>query len=577
MSEVIGKRLPIRKHGREFMALCPFHKEKTPSFTINDDKGFYHCFGCGVHGDTIGFVKEYEGIGWTEAVESLARDAGIPLPVMSKEESIKAKRIDSLYALMDAASKWFEAQLTAPAGRGAAEYLQMRGIRKETIQRFRVGFSLVQRDGLKQHLLKQGATEAQMLEAGLIIQPDSGTSYDRFRGRLMFPIKDITGRIVAFGGRIMGAEDQGPKYLNSPETPLFKKGELLYNFSDARKPATHAGSMVVAEGYMDVIALYQSGVDYAVAPLGTAVTPEQVQLMWRVVKEPTLCLDGDAAGQRAMVRAAEVALPLLQPGCSLKFARLPAGEDPDSLIRTQGREAMDACLAAAQPLSVTLWDIALISAPVATPEQKADLEKRLYAMAERIADTTVRGYYRSYFKQRLAPATAFGSGGQHGRPQQAFSPQRSSSPALPTTPQRVRLEQQLVKLVLLHPQVLASAQVEEQFATLEFQSGEMDMLRQSILTWYGYAADAPLEAAQLQPYIRSAGYAKHIDALLANIFVNAPKDTAQAENFWNEVMGRIHSVKLKEEQQAAIGELASEMTEEALEKFTSLWKLPGGH
>ena len=342
ISEVIGKRVPIRRHGREFQALCPFHKEKSPSFTVNDEKGFFHCFGCAAHGDAIGFIMNFEGVTYPEAVERLAIEAGLPVPKMTREAEESERKRHTLEDAVALAARWFAEQLATPAGTEARDYLRDRGLSAETIEQFGVGFAPNLREALKAALIRQGLPEAMLVEAGLLSVPDSGAPYDRFRGRLMFPIKNAQGKIVAFGGRILASAETNrtAKYLNSPETPLFKKGELLFAYDVAARLARDAGTIIVAEGYMDVIALHQAGFTHAVAPLGTAITEAQLRLLWRAASEPTLCLDGDAAGQRAMQRAAELALPLLKPGFGLKFAVLPAGEDPDSLIRKSGSAAL---------------------------------------------------------------------------------------------------------------------------------------------------------------------------------------------------------------------------------------------
>ncbi len=355
---VIGRGVRLTKKGREHSGLCPFHNEKTPSFTVNEDKGFYHCFGCGAHGDVITFEMQTHRLSFPEAVERLAAEAGLEVPVQAPEERERAKQAASLYDVMEKACAFFERELRGPAGHVGFDYLRRRGLDEETISRFRLGFSPDGRTALKAALKQAGFSEAMAVEAGLLIAPEAlgregAESYDRFRGRVMFPITDRRGRIIAFGGRILG--DGQPKYLNSPDTPLFHKGAVLYGLAQAREPAAQAGTVIVCEGYMDVIALARAGFAHAVAPLGTALTEGQIELLWRMAAEPIICLDGDAAGQRAAAKAAERALPLLKPGLSLRFATVPAPEDPDSLIQTQGSAAMQQILDRAQPLSDVLW------------------------------------------------------------------------------------------------------------------------------------------------------------------------------------------------------------------------------
>lgn len=405
VSDVVGRRVRLIKKGREFSGLCPFHNEKTPSFTVNDDKAFYHCFGCGAHGDVIKFVQETEGLSFPEAVEKLAREAGLEVPQASPEAAARAKRAQSLQDVTEAACAYFEAQLRRPQGRNAAAYLDRRGVADDWRDRFRLGFAPDSRDGLKSHLMGEGVTEAQMIEAGLLIKPDSNgpndpgrASYDRFRGRLMFPITDRRGRVVAFGGRILG--DGQPKYLNSPETPLFHKGEMLYGLAQARQGVRDGQTLIVTEGYMDVIALHQAGFSGAVAPLGTALTESQIAALWRLAAEPVLCFDGDNAGQRAAARAAERALPHLQPGRSLLFSVLPQGEDPDTLVRGQGRTAMEQVITAAVPLVDWLWQAERRGHRLDTPERQAAFRKALRDIAARIEEKTVQNAYATAFDRR---------------------------------------------------------------------------------------------------------------------------------------------------------------------------------
>ncbi|MCZ6522639.1 MAG: DNA primase, partial [Alphaproteobacteria bacterium] len=367
LAGTIGRSLRLVKRGREHVALCPFHNEKTPSFTINEDKGFYHCFGCGEHGDVIGFLMQNEGLAFPEAVE--------------------------------AACAWFAAQLGGEAGKAARAYLEERGIDGEASAEFGLGYAPRGRDGLRQALAARGFDEGLIIEAGLVAKSDEGEVYDRFRDRIIFPIADRRGLNIAFGGRALG--EARAKYLNSPETPLFHKGRTLYNLARARAPARQAGTVLVVEGYMDVIALAVAGLGHAVAPLGTALTEAQMEELWRLAPEPVLCLDGDAAGRRAAYRAAERSLPLLKPGHSLLFALLPNGEDPDSLVRRRGVRAMTALVEAAAPLSDMLWAKETASGRLDTPERRAALEQRLLRQVSEIRDETVKQYYRRHFKARL--------------------------------------------------------------------------------------------------------------------------------------------------------------------------------
>ena len=390
---VIGKRVRLLRRGRELLGLCPFHKEKTPSFTVNEDKGFFHCFGCGAHGDVIGFIMRDEGLSFPEAVERLAGDAGLALPARDPRAEARERERHSLYGVVEAAAAWFEAALAEPRGDAARRYLDARGVDEETRAHFRLGFAPDSRTSLRTKLEQDGVTEAMMLEAGLVIAPDDGRApYDRFRGRVIFPICDWRGRVVAFGGRALG--DGQPKYLNSPETPLFAKGSLLYGQHLAAPAARKAGRVIAVEGYMDVIALHQAGIAETVAPLGTALTEQQLESLWRLAEDPVLCFDGDEAGVRAAGRVVERALPLVNAGRSLRFALLPAGQDPDSMVReSDGRQAMTEIVDAAIPLSAQLWKAAAGGRLLDTPEARARVGKKLRDQVQRIPDRDVQNRY----------------------------------------------------------------------------------------------------------------------------------------------------------------------------------------
>ena len=328
--EIVARHVRLSRRGREHLGLCPFHQEKTPSFTVSEAKGFYHCFGCGQHGNAIDFVMALEGLDFSQAIQRLAELTGLPAP---RRDGAPAPAVDqTLYAANAAAARWFAGRLESAQGAQAAAYLAGRGLDRDTILRFGLGYAPDDRTALKRALQAEGYPETTLLEAGLLTRPDDGdASYDRFRQRVMFPIQDRRGRVVGFGGRALG--EARAKYLNTAETPLFHKGELLYGLALARPAVRERGTVVVAEGYMDVIALAQAGFANAVAPLGTAVTEAQLALLWQLADEPVVCLDGDEAGLRAAHRLIERALPLLKPGKSLRFALLPAGQDPDSLLR----------------------------------------------------------------------------------------------------------------------------------------------------------------------------------------------------------------------------------------------------
>ncbi len=401
VSEVVGRRVKLKKAGREWKGLSPFQQEKSPSFTVNDEKGFYHDFSSGRHGDIIRFVMETDGVPFVEAVERLASMAGLALPAVTPDAARHEQRRKTLYDVMDLAAKFFAETLASKAGARARGYLSDRSLSPQTQLQFQIGYASNERFALKEHLGKLGIPVEDMVETGLLIGgEDIPVPYDRFRDRVMFPIFDLRNRVIAFGGRAL-EKDVAAKYLNSPETPLFHKGHNLYNQAPARK-ATHDGApLIVVEGYVDVIAMVTSGFAAAVAPLGTALTEDQLALLWKMADEPILCFDGDKAGQRAAYRAADLALPLLKPGKSLRFALLPEGQDPDDLARTGGRAALDEVLGAARGLADIIWSREIEGGNFSTPERRAALEARINELGNVVKDETVRRYYRQDLNERL--------------------------------------------------------------------------------------------------------------------------------------------------------------------------------
>ncbi len=400
LSSVIMRTTKLQRAGREWKACCPFHDEKTPSFTVNDEKGFYHCFGCGAHGDVIRWMTDQRGLQFMDAVKELAVIAGMELPAPDPREAQKAKKRAGLHDAMGAAQEYFVSELASPRGVAAREYLAKRGFSQATMREFGFGYAPDDRQGIARAL---GSLPPQLLvEGGLRIAMDGKDPYDRFRDRLMLPIHDVRGRVIAFGGRILTPREGAPKYLNSPKTPLFDKGRTLYNIHRAGPAARKSDRLVVVEGYMDVIALANAGIAEGVAPLGTALTENHIAELWRHVPCPTLCFDGDAAGQRAVRRAIERALPLLRPGHSLRIAWLPAGLDPDDLIKAKGVAAFEQVLENAHPLLEALWQIEARAAPLDSPEAKAGLKARLMTSVESIEDADVRALYRRDLLDRFS-------------------------------------------------------------------------------------------------------------------------------------------------------------------------------
>jgi len=408
LSAVIAPTVKLLRAGREWKACCPFHNEKTPSFTVNDDKGFYHCFGCGAHGDAIRFLTDHRGMPFMDAVKELASKAGMEVPAPDPRAKEQAERTASLTDVMAEVAKFYSEQLNGLAGASAREYLKSRGIDAEVAQRFGLGLAPDNGTALKRALGKLG--EDKLIDTGMLIQPEEGgrESYDRFRGRLMIPIRDPRGRVIGFGGRILGEGE--PKYLNSPQTALFDKGRTLYNLDRAGPASRTAKRLIVVEGYMDVIALDRAGISEVVAPNGTALTEGQLERLWRLDPSPILCFDGDSAGQKAAIRAATRALPLLRPDRTLRFIELPAGQDPDDVVRGGGREAFEALLANPEPLDARLWRHEIAAEPLSTPEAWAGLKERLVAHASVIGHADLARIYRedwlNRFYEQRRPAAA---------------------------------------------------------------------------------------------------------------------------------------------------------------------------
>jgi len=570
LAEVVGRRVRLIRRGREYIGLCPFHKEKTPSFSVVEDKGFYHCFGCGAHGDVIGFAMQTASMTFPEAVEALARQAGLDVPTQSPEDREKVERQATLQAVTEAACAFFEEQLHAQQGREARLYLEGRGLDLATMRRFRLGFAPDRRDGLVRALAKR-FPEALLIEGGLVRRSDEGESFDYFRRRMIFPIGDRQGRIIAFGGRVLG--DGQPKYLNSPDTPLFHKGRVLYGWAPARAAAARAPSAIVTEGYMDVIALHRAGFTTAVAPLGTALTETQLEELWRLAPEPVLCFDGDAAGLRAAGRALERALPLLKPGQSLKFATLPEGEDPDTLILRHGVEAMTEVLERAQPLAEVLWQLET-ARPSVTPEQRAALEHRLEERVRAIADRSVQDHYRSFFRARLFDALRNKTGPRRWRPGQPVGPNvgvklktpaaLEATPRNEPTPLRRRRPEILLALLLNHPFLLGD--VAEELAEIQLGPPDLDKLRHEILRLHALNPD--LDATTLRLHLSENGYDRVVKGVLSSqvlahaAFARVGADAEAVRLGWADTRDQLRQPHLRTQIAEAERELAEETTEE---------------
>ncbi|MDP2148424.1 MAG: DNA primase [Parvibaculum sp.] len=422
ISDVIGRhvtwdRKKTNTSRGDWWACCPFHGEKSPSFHCEDQKGRYHCFGCGVSGDHFKFLTELENLNFPEAVERVADMAGIAMPTPDPQAEQRERQRASLEDVMEMAASFFEAELQGARGAKARAYLRDRGLSGRTIGAFRLGYSPDSRSALKEHLASRGVGKEQIEACGLVVHgPEIAVSYDRFRDRIMFPILSSRERVIAFGGRAM-AEGAPAKYLNSNETELFHKGNVLYNYARARRACGQDGTLIVVEGYMDVIALAQAGIDNAIAPLGTALTENQLKLTWRVTPQPVLCFDGDEAGQRAANRTVDLALPLIGAGRSLRIAVLPPGKDPDDLVRQDGREPFDQVVAAARPLAEMVWSREAGSGVFETPESRAELEARLKQVTGLITDESLRRHYQQDMRDRMQAffGTGYANRGQ-GKP-----------------------------------------------------------------------------------------------------------------------------------------------------------------
>ena len=549
--DVVGRRVKLVRKGREHLGLCPFHNEKTPSFTVNEDKGFYHCFGCGAHGDAISFVQNTQKLSFVDAVEQLAGLAGLPMPEQTPEARANEERRVGLAEAVDAASRWFADQLRGAAGGTARRYLADRGLDEKLIGHFRMGFAPGSRDALKSALIGQGFAEETLVEAGLLKRPDDGGApYDLFRDRVMFPIADRRGRIIAFGARLLG-DAKAAKYINSPETPLFHKGRTLYNLDRAAAAVRDGAQLVVAEGYMDVIALYRAGFEGAVAPLGTALTEDQITALWRYAEEPVLCFDGDEAGARAAARAADRALPLLRPGRSLRFAMLPPGKDPDDLIAASGAAAMRRVLDDGVPMSELIWRLELGMRPLDTPERRADLESRLRQRARQIVDRAVQDHYWSAFRERLyrkfrfvrRPGRSGGQGMQRPVP---------GGGALASAAMFPRRRQQVVLTTLLqHPEL--ADEFSDSLAHAELDA-DLDNLLQALQKQL--AAEPDLDAETLKRHLSRDGFATLIGALCADdvlihaAFARPESPVAAARAGLTEVLAFIFQGRRMEELEA---------------------------
>lgn len=571
LAALVGRRVKLSRSGRNWKGCCPFHNEKTPSFYVYDN-GF-HCFGCGASGDAISFAMQAQGLGFMEAVEQLAHDAGLEVPKPTPAAAEAERKRHSLQEILSAAGAAYVRRLHQPDGARALDYLRGRGLADETIAKFGLGWSGEGRGALAADLVRDGIEPDQLVEAGLMRPGDEGRApYDLFFNRVMFPIRDRRARIISFGGRIMG--DGQPKYVNGPETAIFSKRRTLFALDLAREGTRTGADAVVVEGYMDVIALHQAGFPGAVAPLGTALTEEQLEELWRLSVAPILCFDGDAAGARAAVRAAELALPSLGPERSLRLVTLPPGEDPDTLVRRQGAPAFQSLLESARPVTEALFDL-MAEGVASGVEARAGLSRRLDAAAERIADQALRWEVKRYFRDRMR---------DHGRarPGATGAAKRGRGAALKPPPRIVRIAARadlavaeraraLVAILLRHPVLLPD--VEEAFALLELPT-PLTRLREAILQWS--QTTEMLDREGLMSHLTHSGLAADVAQALSAVPVPLPGCAAEgampgeAGAGWWHFFGLMNPGRLEEEVAAATRHFAQVADEAAQRRLIAL-------
>lgn len=539
LSEIIGRRVKLTRAGREYKGCCPFHHEKTPSFTINDDKGFYHCFGCGAHGDVIKFMTEHENLPFIDAVKVLAAEAGLQMPEFNPQDAKKAKKQKDLYELMDEATTFFQNYLFEPRNSDALSYITDRGFSVETIKTFRLGFSPEDGQDLRKYLEGKGYAPKDIIEAGLLKPSTRGTEpYAFFRGRVMFPVIDRRNRVVAFGGRILPehirppsrSDFEPPKYINSSETSIFRKGYMLYGEPQARRAAADGQALLVVEGYMDVIACAQAGIHGALAPMGTSLTTEQILALWKMIpsddKVPVLCFDGDNAGKRAASRVAENILPLLEPGKSVAFAFLPEGEDPDSLVQKNGSGALKRFLDKPTALIEFIWQSQTAGREFKTPESRAGLKKHLLNVVDKIANKDVQVHYRSLLNQKFSD-TFFPRKESFRGANQSYSKSPSIKPSRPPSAQRNTLVPKVILAAMInHPHIFE--RTEEYFAGIGFANPDFARLKEAVIE---ELSDNPeISRDNLLESLKKSGFSQEMgDILNESVYVHASFSSPQAK------------------------------------------------
>ncbi len=476
LSQIVGKHVKLTKRGGRHLGLCPFHTEKSPSFNVNDDEGFYHCFGCGVSGDAISFLREKEGLGFMDAVRMLADNAGMTVPQQTPQDPAEVERRNKTMVVLDEGARQFQSALMS-GDNPAKAYLEKRGLSREAIEMFRLGFA--PRSGLIAAMARLGHDQDALIEAGLARVSDRDQSlYEMFRHRLMFPITDNRGQVIAFGARALD-DDQQPKYLNSAETKTFQKKHVLYGMALARVAVRQGKPLVVAEGYMDVIAIHQSGIAAAVAPLGTALTEEQIKLLWRMDDRPILCFDGDTAGKSAALKALIRSIPLLEPGKTLRVALMPAGVDPDDLIKAEGADAFSRLLDQSVSWVDGLWDGISAQFQLHDAAERAAFWSQIRSYVKEIGNGQMRASIGDEIERRISDMRANirdagRSGGKWGR---GFSPIKASDRPNIHDDFRAKV---ILALLVEHPQLINDFY--EQIGLLQFRDEKMEKLRQTVIS-----------------------------------------------------------------------------------------------
>ena len=500
LSDIIGRRVKLIRKGRRFSGLCPFHSEKTPSFSVVDDDGFYHCFGCGAHGDAISFLREMDGLEFMEAVERLADMAGLAMPKSTYIDPVVTRQRKASFDILEETTKFFEAGLRTDEGRNAVHYIKQRGLDAATVKKFRLGYA--PRSGLHAVLAGKGFSEDDMILAGVLGKSDrDGSLYDYFRDRVIFPIENRKGKVIAFGARALG--DAQPKYLNSSDSPTFSKKAVLYGWVQAREALRRKLPLVVVEGYMDVIAVQRSGIAAAVAPLGTALTPEQIALLWKLHDEPILCFDGDAAGQKAQLRALERILQLLEPGRSVRFSMLPAGKDPDDVLGESGPEGLSKILGSARALVDVMWTTTLARYDTEQPETRAQFWQSVRGLVRSIGNNQVRGAYGDEIESRIAAMRS-----QTRGQTKIFMAQRAIRPATGL----MHRHRAILALILAHPTLIHANF--EALSMLEIADQKLDHVKKAVID--AVISEPDLDVEALNYHLQSSDLGKVIEDLTGN-------------------------------------------------------------